>query len=190
MRDAVSLELGDLSSEDDTPAASIDPDVRAPFGPQPVDEVLEVTEVAALVRGDGDALDVLGYCRVDDLVNRPVVPEVDDLGALRLEQPPDDVYGCVVPVEQARCRDEADGVARDVKGPGGAAMAPTARVIGSTIVEYKTSRYREEAGLACSTGPLNWPAQLARSAGLFSSVEHGEADRPRWITEMKRCLDP
>ena len=130
--------------------------------------------MAALVRGDGDALDVLGYGRVDDLVNRPVVPEVDHLGALRLEQPPDDVYGCVVPVEQARCRDEADGVARDVKGPGGAAMAPTARVIGSTIVEYKTSRYRDEAGPARSTGPLNWPAQLARSTGPFSSVEHGE----------------
>ena len=44
----------------------------------------------------------------DDLLDRAVVPEVDDLGARRLEDPAHDVDRRVVSVEQARRGDEAD----------------------------------------------------------------------------------
>ncbi len=69
-----------------------------------LDEVLEVLDVAALVGGDGDALDVLLDGRVDDLTHAAVVPEVDDLGALALHDPPHDVDRGVVAVEQGRRR--------------------------------------------------------------------------------------
>ena len=44
---------------------------------------------------------------VDDSVDGAVVAEVDHLGALRLEQPPDDVDRGVVAVEEAGRGDEA-----------------------------------------------------------------------------------
>src|SRR3546814_18582575 len=43
----------------------------------------------------------------DDGCDRAVVAEVDDFGALRLDQPPHDVDGGVVAVEQAGGGDEA-----------------------------------------------------------------------------------
>ncbi len=66
--------------------------------------------MASLIRRDGDALHVLLDRRPDHVVDGPVVAEVDHLDALRLEDPPHDVDGGVVPVEQAGGSDEADGV--------------------------------------------------------------------------------
>src|SRR5690606_25735404 len=79
-------------------------------------EVLEVLHVAALVGGDGDALDVLLDRGLHDLRNRTVVAEVDDLAPLALEDPPHDVDRRVVTVEEARGGDEANGVLRHVQG--------------------------------------------------------------------------
>ena len=47
-----------------------------------VDEVLEVLDVATLVGADGDGGGVLLDGGLHDVVDRPVVAEVDDLGAL------------------------------------------------------------------------------------------------------------
>ncbi len=47
----------------------------------------------------------------DDLVDRSVVAEMDDLDARRLQHPPDDVDRGVVAVEQRGGGDEAHGVA-------------------------------------------------------------------------------
>jgi hypothetical protein len=44
------------------------------------------------------------------------VPEVDDLGALTLQDPPHDVDRGVVPVEQARRGDESNRVGGQVQG--------------------------------------------------------------------------
>ncbi len=49
---------------------------------------------------------------VDDLLDRPVVPEMDHLAARRLQDAPHDVDRRVVAVEQRRRRDEADLVDR------------------------------------------------------------------------------
>src|SRR5690606_33524833 len=47
-----------------------------------------------------DALRVLAYGGVDDLTHRAIVPEVDHLGALRLQDAAHDLDGGVVSVEQ------------------------------------------------------------------------------------------
>src|SRR6476620_8065774 len=63
----------------------------------------------ALVGRDRHAVYVLLDRRVHDLPHRPVVSEVDHLGALGLEDPPHDVDRGVVPVEQGRSGDQSDG---------------------------------------------------------------------------------
>ena len=90
----------DLVRDDDPAAAAEDPDVPGTGLGQQLRQVLEVLDVAALVGADRDALRVLLEHRVDDLADRAVVPEVHDLGALRLQDPPHDVDRGVVPVEQ------------------------------------------------------------------------------------------
>ncbi len=64
--------------------------------------------MAALVGGNGDGLGVLLDCGVDDFLDRTVVAEVDDLGALGLEDPAHDVDRRVVTVEERGGGDEAD----------------------------------------------------------------------------------
>ena len=104
----------DLARHDHAAAAAEDLDVPAAALAQQVDHVLEVLDVAALVRADRDALRVLLQRGRDDLVDRAVVAEVDHLGALALQDAPHDVDRRVVAVEQARRGDEADGVRRHV----------------------------------------------------------------------------
>ena len=90
----------------------------APALAQEVDEVVEVLHVAALVRADRDALHVLRDRGGHDLVDRAVVAEVDDLGALALQDAPHDVDRGVVAVEQARGGDEPDRMDGDVQRGG------------------------------------------------------------------------
>ena len=113
--DAVGVQPVDLLLHDDAPATAVDLDVACAALAQEVDEVREVLDVAALVGADGDAVGVLLDGGRDDLVDRAVVPEVDHLRALALQDAPHDVDRRVVPVEQARRGDEADGVGRDVQ---------------------------------------------------------------------------
>src|SRR6266699_6593528 len=80
--------------------------------------------MAALIRGNRDALHVLLQRGGDDLLGRAVVAEVDDLAAARLQDAADDVDGGVVSIEQRRRRDEADLVFRLVFG----ALRPCAQV--------------------------------------------------------------
>ena len=120
-RHAVGLQLADLGRHDHAAAAAEHLDVLAAARAERVDHVLEVLEVAALVRADGDALRVLLQRGGDDLVHRAVVAEVDHLGPHVHEDAPHDVDGGVVAVEQRRGGDEADLVAS-----GGTRRAPGA----------------------------------------------------------------
>ncbi len=105
---AVGLELGDLARDDDAAAAAEDLDVRGAALLEEIDHVLEELDVAALVGRDRDGLGVLLDGGVDDFLDRTVVAEVDDLGALRLEDPAHDVDRRVVAVEERGGGDEAD----------------------------------------------------------------------------------
>ena len=105
----------DLVAHDDAAAPADDLHVAGALGAQRLDEVLEVLDVPALVRRHGDALHVLLERGVDDLGHRAVVPEVDHLAALALEDPPHDVDRGVVAVEEARRRDQADRVGGTVQ---------------------------------------------------------------------------
>ena len=107
----------DLVRDDDPAAATVDPHVPGPGLGQQLRQILEVLDVPALVGADRDALRVLLQHRVDHRADRPVVPEVHDFGALRLQDAAHDVDRGVVPVEQRRRRDEPHRVHRDVQLP-------------------------------------------------------------------------
>ena len=102
--DAVLLQLRDLARDDHAAAPAEDAHVTQAASAQLVDQVAEVLVVPALVRRHRHALGVLLHDRGDHLLHRPVVAEVDHLAALRLQDPPHDVDGGVVPVEEARGR--------------------------------------------------------------------------------------
>ncbi len=114
-RHAALAQPGDLLAHDDPAATTDDLHVAGALGAQRLDEVLEVLDVTALVGRDGDAVHVLLDRRVDDLLHRAVVPEVDHLAPLALEDPPHDVDRGVVAVEEARGGDEAHRVGRYVE---------------------------------------------------------------------------
>jgi hypothetical protein len=100
------VELLDLGRHDHAAAAAEDLDVLAAVLAQQVDHVLEEFDVPALVGRDRNALHVFLQRGIDDLAYRAVVPEVDDLGAGGLENPPHDVDRRIVAVEKRRSGDE------------------------------------------------------------------------------------
>ena len=100
--DAVGLEFLDLVRRDRAAAAHDDADVRRAEVAQHVDHVLEVLDVAALVRTARDAVGVFLQRRAHDVGDAAVVAEVHDFGAVRLQQPADDVDRGVVTVEERR----------------------------------------------------------------------------------------
>ena len=110
--DAVAGELLAFLGEDGAPSTPEDPDVLGPAVHGQVPQIPEELHVAALVRGHRDRLGVLFDRRIDYLLARPVVPEMDDLGPRGLEDPPEDVDRSVVPVEQGGGGDEPDLVRR------------------------------------------------------------------------------
>jgi len=74
--------------------------VPGAHGPEALGKVGEEFHVAALVGGHAHGLGVLLHRGLGDLRNAPVVPQVDDLGALGHQEAPHEVDGGVVAVEQ------------------------------------------------------------------------------------------
>jgi hypothetical protein len=88
-------------------AATEDLDVRrAEFG-QAIDHVRKEFLVAALVGTDRDAVSVFLYRRAHNIVDAAVMPEMNDLRALRLDQAPHNVDRRVVTIEQRGGGNEA-----------------------------------------------------------------------------------
>ena len=108
-------ERRDLVGHDHATATAVDADVARALLGEPVGEVREVLDVAALVRRHRDRGRVLLHDRLHDVVDAAVVPEVDDLGALRLQDAPHDVDRGVVAVEEAGRGHDADRVRGDVQ---------------------------------------------------------------------------
>jgi hypothetical protein len=105
----------DLVVDDHAPSAADHLDVPGALGVQELHQVLEVLDVAALVRRDRDALHVLLEGGVHDLLHRSVVAQMDHLATLRLEDPAHDVDRRVVAVEQARGSHQSNRVSRHVQ---------------------------------------------------------------------------
>ena len=120
--DAAPVQLLGLRGQNGPAAAAEDADVRAPLAQQ-VAHVGEELHVTALVRADRDGLRVLLDRALHDLEGGAVVPQVDDFRARILEDPAHHVDGGVVPVEERRRRDYADGLSGARRG-GGKAIHP------------------------------------------------------------------
>ena len=71
--------------------------------------------MATLVGGDRDALHVFLQGRIDDLLHRAVMAEMDDLRARGLQDAAHDVDRGIVPVEQRGGGDEAHLVLGSVR---------------------------------------------------------------------------
>ena len=99
--DAVGLQFADLFRGDGAAAAAEHADVACAAFLQHVDHVLEVFDMTALVAGQRDGVGVFLQCGADHVLDAAVVAEVDDFGALRLDQPAHDVDGGIVAIEQA-----------------------------------------------------------------------------------------
>src|ERR1700759_2270870 len=87
-----------------------------------VEQILHVFEefdMPALIGGNGDALYIFFDRTFDDLGDAPVVPQMNDLRSLGLQDPAHDIDGGIMPVEQCCGRDQADlmyrGVAHGIK---------------------------------------------------------------------------
>ena len=113
--DAVVVQLADLLRHNGAAAAAEHLDMPGAQARKLVDHVFEILDVAALVARHRDAVGVLLDGGLDDLVHRPVVAQVDHLGAARLQDAPHDVDRRVMPVEQRRRCDEAEFVYRGVR---------------------------------------------------------------------------
>ena len=123
IRCALGLEGADLLGDDDPATAAEDAHVPGTLLVEELPDVAEVLHVAALVGRQGDGLGVFLDGRGDHVSRGAVVPEVDDLGAGGLQDPPHDVDGGVVAIEERSGGDHADGVAETVAvvlGHGGA----------------------------------------------------------------------
>jgi hypothetical protein len=66
--------------------------------------VFKKLHVPTLVAGDGDALYIFFNGTFHDLGHTAVMPQVNDLGALALQNAAHDIDGCIVPIEQGGCR--------------------------------------------------------------------------------------
>ncbi|GAA3314846.1 hypothetical protein GCM10020219_029900 [Nonomuraea dietziae] len=112
--DATGVQQLDLLGDDHTAAPAVHPDVSRAALAQQLDEVAEELDVPALVRADRHALHVLLDGGGDDLLDGPVVAEMDHLRPLYLQDSPHDVDRGVMAVEQRCGGHESDGMDRCV----------------------------------------------------------------------------
>ena len=100
---AIGFQFLDLVGHDNPAAAAENLDVASVALPEQIDDVLEELHVAALVAAGAHGMGVFLDGRVDDVLHRAVVAQVDHLGSGALKDAPDDIDGRVVTVKK-RCR--------------------------------------------------------------------------------------
>ena len=67
-----------------------------------INHIFEELKVPPLVRGDGNSLGVFFDRRVDNLVNRAIVPQVNHLYSTGLKNTSHNIYRCIMAIEE-RC---------------------------------------------------------------------------------------
>jgi hypothetical protein len=112
--DPILMQLFDLAGEDGAAAAAKEPDMPAAVLVQQVLHVFEKFQVAALVGRDGDALYIFFDGALHDLGYRPVMSQVNDLRAFRLQQAPHDIDRGVMTIEKGGGGNEADFMDRGI----------------------------------------------------------------------------
>ena len=99
----------DLVRRDRAAAAAVDADMGHARLREPLHEILEEFHVPALIGRDRNRVRDFFDRRLDDLLDAPVVAEMDDFGALTLQQSPHDIDRGIVTVEERCRRDDANG---------------------------------------------------------------------------------
>src|SRR6266853_1145649 len=174
-RDAVGLKLADLVCDDHAAAAAEHLDVLPAAAAQQVDHVLEVLDVAALVRGDRDALHVFLQRGRNDFVDRAVVAEMDHFGAARLQDAAHDVDGRVVAVEKRGRRHETDLVLGLVFGVPGGTQIGHGCLYASGPGENERLLYVYVNVKIVPRGAYSTVTDLARFLGLSTSLPRSSA---------------
>ena len=108
----VILKFLNLSRNNHPTATAKYPNICTPPLCQHVNHVLKKLGVATLVGTDSDALRIFFYGRINNFLDRSVVPKVDDFHAGRLKNTPHDVDRRIMAIKQACCGDESDAVIR------------------------------------------------------------------------------
>ena len=99
--DAIVFQSGNFLQGNRAAAAAEHLDMVGAALTQLIDHVAKIFHVTTLVTGDGNGVGVFLDGRANDIQYAAVVAQVDDLAALRLDQPPHDIDGRVVTIEQA-----------------------------------------------------------------------------------------
>src|SRR5258706_15387246 len=174
-RDAVGLKLADLVCDDHAAAAAESLDVLPAAAAQQVDHVREVLDVAALVRGDRDALHVFLQRGRNDFVDRAVVAEMDHFRAARLQDAAHDVDGRVVAVEKRCRRHETDLVLGLLFGVPAGTQIGHACLYASGPGENERLLYVYVNVKMTPQGAYSTVTDLARFLGLSTSLPRSSA---------------
>ena len=112
------MQLANFGRHNHTATAAKHLDVFAASLAQQIDHVLEILHMTALVGADGNALCVLLQCSRDHFIDRPVVTQVNHLGAHALQDAAHDVDGRVMAIKQTGGRHKAHFVGGAIFGKG------------------------------------------------------------------------
>jgi hypothetical protein len=104
-----------LMAKDNTSATGKDPDMPAAPFMQQVVHILQELIMPALVRSEGNGLNIFLYCTIHDLLYRPVMAKMDDFSAAGLQYAAHNVYSCIVSVEQRSSRNNPDMIFRFIR---------------------------------------------------------------------------
>ena len=75
-----------------------------------VDQVFEIFDMSALVRADGNRINIFLHRRFDNILYRAIMGEMDNFGAAGLENAAHDIDSRIMPVKQARSGKETNPV--------------------------------------------------------------------------------
>src|SRR5699024_3060768 len=97
---SIGLQLLDLISNNNATTASIYIDMPCSALFQQIYHILEILHMPALIRAYGDALNILLNGAVYNLMNRAIVPQMNNLSSAALQDTPHDVDAGIMAVKK------------------------------------------------------------------------------------------